>query len=72
MYPTMTIATQYKKHYSYLLLDKNTYFYQLYNENSDHHQYYHSESHPSPTPYHLYNKESNTIDVKERGAKELT
>ena len=72
MYPTMIIATQYKKHYRYLLLDKNTYFYQLYNENSDHHQYYHSEPHPSPTPYHLYNKESNTIDLKERGAKELT
>jgi PleD family two-component response regulator len=72
MYPVMTIATQYKKHYRYRLLDKNTYFYQLYNENSDHHYYYRSQSYPSPIDYHRYNRESNIIDVKESESKALS
>jgi CheY-like chemotaxis protein len=70
MYHITTIATQYKKHYRYLLLDKNTYFYQPSNENSYHH--HNSQSYPSPIPYHPYNKESNTIDVKESEAKVLS
>ena len=69
---TMTIGAQYKKHHRYRLLDKNTYSYPLYNENGNHHQYYHSESHPSLTPNHRCNTESNTIDVNESEAKILS
>ena len=69
---TMTIVAQSKKHYSYLILDKVTSVYHLHNEKGDH-QHYHSQSHPSSTPYYnLHNKEPNTTDVKERGAKELS
>jgi CheY-like chemotaxis protein len=74
----MMIATQVSKdhYYSYAILDKDTSFYHLPNENGDHYQHHHSQPHSSssPPPYHLQNQESNlhTTTDMERVTKELS
>jgi CheY-like chemotaxis protein len=50
-----------KHYYSYPILERDTFFYQPSNENSDHHQDYHSQSF---SPYRVQNQESNTIDAE--------